>query len=467
MTTPGTIQLPEDGWRYLPHLYAEHTSNGRWKPYDYLQLIGTEIARAVFSGGGRLIVSAPPRHGKSELISFWAPIWYLDMMPHKRIILTTYEADFAAHWGRRVRNEIQGNADISVSIRQDSSAADRWETPEGGGMITAGVGGPITGRGGDLVIIDDPVKNWEQATSATYRKKAKDWFNSTVYTRLEPGATIVVLMTRWHEDDLAGWLLREHSDKWRHVLLPSVAEESDELGRQPGEALCPDRYPIDTLIGKDGDGGIRKAVGPIVWNGLHRQNPSSLEGGIIKRAYFKYWTELPKDMTYAMSIDCAFEKTDSSSFVVIQVWGRKGADRYLVDQIRERMDFVGTCEAIKEMSVRWPLARLKLIEAKANGAAVVSALRSEVPGLVKYMPRGSKAARLAAISPLFASHNVYIPSPTIHNWVPDYVEELVNMPNSPNDDQADATSQMLEHWEQRKITGAAPGSNTRSAPIPL
>lgn len=469
--------LPDGTWRLYPHLYAEEMSKDqygvpRWKAWDYLHVIGSEIGDAVLRGGGRIIVEAPVRHGKSELISHWTPAWFLDLMPDKHVALTTYESDFARHWGRVVRNEMNENRGIGVQISEDSSAADRWNTKVGGGMFTAGVGGPLTGRGFHLGIVDDPVKNWEQATSWTLREKTKNWFQSTFLTRAEPGATIVVLMARWHEDDLAGWLQREYPNDWKVISIPAIAEANDVLGRRPGVALCPDRYSRRQLLGDDGNGGIKKAVGPIIWNALYRQRPSSLEGGVIKRDFFKFWTELPieaetgkyaRGMTFAMSIDCAFEKTEGSSFVVIQVWARLKADAYLVDQTRERLDFVGTCDAIEEMANRWPQARLKLIEAKANGPAVVSRLKSRIAGLVKYMPRGSKIARLASVSPNFASHNVYVPAPQVCPWVRDYIEELVNMPNSPNDDQADATSQILDYWFKRAPT-AGPGGSSRRSP---
>lgn len=468
------IALPENFWRMMPHTYAEKMSGGKWKAYDYLHLIGREVYGAVFGPltddkkGGRLIVSAPPRHGKSLMISKWTPIWYLDMLPHRNVILTSYEADFAAKWGRDVRNEIQSNADIKVAIRQDSSAADRWETPEGGGMVTAGVGGAITGRGGNLIIVDDPVKNWEQATSATYREKVKNWFLSTLYTRCEPGATIVILMTRWHEDDLAGWLLREHEDAWKEIWLPAVSEPGDSLtSRTPGEALCPERYNEMALVGPDGKTGIMGSQGPIIWNSLYRQRPSSADGDIIKRSYFKYYQNVPANLTYAMSWDFAFGDTQGSSFVVGQVWGYRGSERYLIDQVRKRMDFVEMIEQMALLAVKWKQARLKIVENKANGPAIISQVKSKIAGIVKYNPKGSKEARLISVSPFFAAGNIFVPDPTLPGnvWVKDYIEEMVNMPNSPNDDQADATSQMLDYLATKAPTVGA-GSITRKSPIP-
>ena len=177
------------------------------------------------------MVTLPPRHGKSQLISQYFPAWYLGTFPDRRTILTSYEAGFAAGWGRRARDVLEefGPEVFEVSVREDSSAADRWDiNGHVGGMITAGVGGAITGRGADLLIIDDPVKNSEDAASKTMRDKAWEWYQSTAYTRLEPGGAIILVMTRWNEDDLAGRILKESQtggEKWEVMNLPAIAEE--------------------------------------------------------------------------------------------------------------------------------------------------------------------------------------------------------------------------------------------------
>jgi predicted phage terminase large subunit-like protein len=384
------------------------------------------------------------------------------------VILASYEAGIAAYWGRSVRDEIMNNPLIGVKIRPDIMAADDWQTIEGGGMKTAGIGGALTGRGSSVLLLDDPVKNWLDATSYTIRERNKNWVRSTWMTRAEPGALKIVIQTRWHEDDVAGWLLREHRDEWTEIWLPAIAETSgDILGRSEGEALCPQRYDRKALVGVDGEGGIKKSVGPIVWNGLYRQRPSSLEGGVIKRAWFRTWQTIPENATYGISVDCAFEKTDDTSFVVVACWAKHGPNRYLVDQERERMDFVETCEAIKRMSDKWPQALFKLVEAKANGPAVISAMKDKIPGLHRFNPRGSKLARLTSVSPLFSGGNVFLPDDVEYPWVKDYKEELVNFPNAPTDDQVDCTSQILIHWSGLASAAAvAPGSVTRVSPIP-
>jgi len=267
--------IAREPWRWAPHTFAHHASGGRWRPYTHLQVIGERIADAVAAGGGRIIVNCPPRHGKSELISHWTPTWMLDSLPASRVILCSYESGIATGWGRIVRNEFEGNDRLRTSLRADSRSAHRWHTPEGGGMIAAGVGGPISGIGGDLLIVDDPVKNWQEAYSGVYRTRLVDWFLSTFTTRAEPGATIIVVMTRWHVDDLTGYLLAEHGQAWTVLSMPATAGGSDLLGRAPGEALCPQRYDRAALA------GIRSAVGAQVWEALYQQQPRALGSGRV------------------------------------------------------------------------------------------------------------------------------------------------------------------------------------------
>ncbi len=391
----------------------------------------------------RLIVTEPPRHGKSELISRYFPAWYLGHNPDERVILTSYEADFASSWGRKARDLVEeyGAELFGVRVRQDSSAANRWDIEgHSGGMVTAGAGGPITGRGGNVIIIDDPFKNAEEANSKRIRDKVWEWYQSTLYTRLEPGGAIIIVMTRWHEDDLVGRLLNPEYgevEDWETINLPAVAEEGDVLGREPGEALWPERYDLVEL------GRIKKTVGSYWWNALYQQRPSPPEGSIIKREWWRFYKEPPSHLDEVIqSWDCAFKETTTGSYVVGQVWGRKGASKYLLDQFRGRVDFVATLRAIKSMSNKWPIARLKLVEEAANGPAIISLLKSEVSGIVPVGPKGSKEARLHSVSPDIEAGNVYLPGGA--PWVHDYIEELVAFPSGANDDQVDATSQALD-----------------------
>jgi len=458
-----TQEFVSEAWRLFPHTYAARMSKGRWKPYSHLSYLSRLIGPAIIRGGARYIVTIPPRHGKSELISHWVPTWYLDLFPEKRVILTTYEADFASHWGRQVRNEIQNGDDMNVGIVDDSSAANRWNTTEGGGMITAGVGGPITGRGGDLLLADDLIKNWKEAQSPVVRRNVQDWFRSTFYTRAEPNASIIVLMTRWHEDDPVGWLQANYPGVWTEIRLPAIAEAEDPLGRAEGDALCPERYDVAALT------DLKTTLGPHMFTGLFQQAPSPPEGNAIKKSWFKYWTPetLPPMDEVIQSWDLSFDDTENSAFNVGEVWGRAGADCYLLDEVRERLDFPGQIHAIVAMTVKWPQARRKLVEKRANGAAAIKTLKKRVPGLLPIEPVGSKEMRVAAVTPMMQSGNVYLPDKKLFSWVGDRLEEYANFPKGTYKDRVDATSQALAYLETKAAKssnlGMTIGSMTKSS----
>ena len=279
MATVSIDAYVEQGlWRVHPHTYASVLSRWRWKAYDYLVHISKVIRSELAKGGARIIVNMPPRHGKSELISFWLPLWYLDLYPERRIILTSYEAGIAMHWGRRVRNETINNPLCYVKLAEDSKSASRWDTPQGGGMVTAGIGGPISGRGFDLGIIDDPLKNWEEAQSSIIRSRCEEWFDSTFYTRQEPDANIIVLMTRWHSRDLTAYLL-DKGERWTHINFPALAVDVDILGRQPGDPLCPQRFDVNALE------RIKVSAGDVVWNALYQGMPRDIGIGAVYRNF--------------------------------------------------------------------------------------------------------------------------------------------------------------------------------------
>jgi predicted phage terminase large subunit-like protein len=237
---------------------------------DQTLLSSIEDAQAGLLDG--LVVCMPPQHGKSELISKYLPAWYLGTFPDRRVILTSYEADFAAQWGRRARSLLEEWGWLfGVRVSRRSSAVYRWDL-EGrdGGMATAGVGGPITGKGAHLLIVDDPVKNDEQARSSSHRQKQWDWWQSTASTRLRPGGLFVLVQTRWHRDDLAGRILREaktNGQRWREIRLPALAEERDPLGRAPGDPLWPAVYSKGHLE------RIESGQSNYYWKSLYQQDP--------------------------------------------------------------------------------------------------------------------------------------------------------------------------------------------------
>lgn len=427
-------------------------SQGRWKPYPYLKRLSVWLMEATLGVRRRIIVSLPPRHGKSELISRWFPVWALNHRPDLRIALCSFGAALAAEHGGWVRDTIAAHADrLRVRLKPGSKAASAWKTTAGGGMVSVGVGGPLTGKGFNIGIVDDPIKNRQESDSETVRRAVRNWYTSTFYTRQEPGASIVVLMTRWHEDDLAGWLLeeaRQGGERWDLLSLPARAEENDPLGRRVGEALCPWRYNEDDLREKE------RAVGSRDWAALYQQRPSPDEGEIFRRAWWQRWRVLPPRFdSLVLSVDCAFKDLRSSDYVVVQVWGRVGASFHLVDQVRDRMSFTATVNAVRAMAAKWPLASAKLIEDKANGSAVIDTLRKEIPGLLPVEPHGGKVARAWAVQPYIEARNVWIPEDAAFPWVGHFVEEAACFPNGAHDDQVDTMTQALTYLAGR---GGAP-----------
>ena len=442
-----TMRCAPDAWRFKLWNYAHIASGRKWKPYRAMRFIAEYIQHALQMGGQRIIVNIPPRHGKSELISHWLPTWFLDWHPHKNVILTSYGANLATDWSRKVRDEIRENDNVWAEIgRKDT--ADDWRTTHGGGMRAAGVGGPIIGFGADLFLIDDPYKNREEAFSETHREKVKNWFNGTVYSRLEPDATVILIMQRWHENDLSGYLLNEHTDKWWHINLPAVAEGNDLLGRSVGEALIPERYDAEILE------RIKEAVTSVPWAGMYQQRPAPEEGNIILRDWFEYYMAYPPEMSgIVASWDMNFKK-EGQSWCVGQAWYQKGSRHWLLDQVRGHWDFTTALRKVirfhNSCTDRWGSVKETLIEEAANGIATINTVKGHMPRVKAIRASKSKMERLSNAAPSVECGDVLVPHQSIAPWVDGFVNELVTFPNGP-DDQCDAFSQYINRHKRHKV----------------
>lgn len=405
----------------------------------------------------RLMITMPPRHGKSEIASRRFPAYALGRFPDLSIIATSYSADLASRMNRDVQRTMMDEKyqllfpDSRLpNPKEGIRTSDFFEIAGRRGVYrSAGVGGGITGMGGDIILIDDPFKDRASADSATIRENIWDWYTSTLYTRLSPGGGLIIINTRWHTDDLSGRLLTDSEtgsgDKWRVVNFPAIAE-ADEEHRKAGEALHPQRYPLEQLH------KIRAAIGSRDWEALYQQHPTPEGGTIFKSEWLRYWTPatLPaKFDTVIMSWDMTFKDGDGNDFVVGQVWGRLKGNFYLLDQHRERMGFVATLAAFKAQAAKWPQASRKLVEDKANGPAVIDTLKSTLWGILPVEPDGSKVARAHAVTAMFESGNVYLPDPQAFPWVHQYITELTQFPSVAHDDQVDATTQALRFFKAR------------------
>jgi len=264
-------------WKLTPATFAHKISRGAWIPKHFLMHISAMIAKGVAQGGARIIISAPPRHGKSELSSVYVPAWVLERFADKYVIECSYGADLSVGFGRRVRDMFMDDQNkdlLRTRIKRDVSRANAFLTDRGGGMYSVGLGGPITGRGAHVLLIDDYIKEIKEALSQTYRDYIWNWFVTTAFTRLEPGATVIIIATRWHSDDLIGRILRNlPGENWQYVEIPAIADHKEGLdifGREVGEALFPERYP---LVGPNSLTERKITLGTIFFEALFQQKP--------------------------------------------------------------------------------------------------------------------------------------------------------------------------------------------------
>lgn len=437
-----------------------------------LELINQALVRAFNTPDSRLIVSMPPQRGKSELCSHWFPVWALSQRPDTRVILASYQHGIARTFGRKVRDEFVNHSDrLGYSIRPDLSAQHEWQLKDHrGGMFTAGVGGPLTSKSADLMIIDDPVKGHEQANSKTIQERNWDWWTGSALSRLATGAQgapVIMVLTRWSEKDLAGQVMAHEPGVWEFLRIPAQAdhnpanEETDPLGRKPGEWMKDVRGTTEAQWE-----ARKRSSGPWTWAALYQGRPAPLEGGIFPTDWPTYdtplWVAHPDgrhtvpgmgraDHELVISWDLAFKDTKNSDYVAGQVWLRIGADCYLLDMVHGRMDFNRTVQAVKDLAAKWPQAGAKFVEDKANGPAVINSLAQTVPGIIPVEPEGGKEARANAISPFAYAKNLHLPAAALLPNVQALRDELLNFPNASHDDTVDAMTQAVNQLLLRPL----------------
>lgn len=428
-----------------------------------LDLIDSKLVQVQTGEIDRLMLSMPPQEGKSQRTSRRFPLWLLQMNPDLRIAIVSYAHGIARRWGRVIRDDIREHPELGLVVDPASSAQHEWNLlGHEGSVYCVGIKGSLTSRPVDVLIIDDPYKDAEQADSEAWQETVAEFWTEVAIPRLAPGAPVVIIQTRWRQNDLSGTLQAgDDAGEWSVLNIPAQADhdpnkgETDPLGREPGEFMQSARTNKRTGLPRSrAEWEKRKReVGARAWNALYQGRPAPAEGDLFKRDRWSQYTQ-PLWLTYddgtrhvtnfdqlLISWDMAFKDTKSSDYVVGQVWMRRGADIYLLDQIRGRMDFVTTCDKFRELAARWPQALLKLVEDKANGTAVMNSLRRIVQGIVPEEPHGSKLARATAVSPLQEAGNVWLPSPELAPWVGDFIEECAAFPNGAHDDQVDTFSQ--------------------------
>jgi len=393
----------------------------------------------------------PPRHGKSELLSKYLPFWYLAHFPNKRIILSSYEATFAASLGKKVRDLLRdyGKEYFGLELDESSRSTSSFLIKNyGGGMSTAGAGGPITGKGADLFIIDDPVKNDTEANSPTIRNKIWDWFLSTCYTRMEPNGTIIIIMTRWHQDDLVGRIMENDdiSREWKQISLPAIAESDDILYRNIGEPLWEQRFDLEKLK------STKDMIGNYWFSALYQQHPTPKDGSIFQRTHFKYYFAegafyyiKDNDRTLSVeinsldtfiSIDLAVSVSELADYTVAVVASRTNTGQILiVDVKRKKMQASGHLDFIKELDLKYKPKIIGIESVQYQIALIESAIREGLP-VVKLKADKDKISRSLPMAAKIERGIVYfnINAP----WLAEFERELLEFPNGKHDDQVDS-----------------------------
>jgi predicted phage terminase large subunit-like protein len=474
-----------------PATLAEYlTKRDKFLRPPHVELLSQTVAAAVLGpGSGRFIVTMPPRHGKSTTCSAWLPFWFLNLFPEKHVMLVSYGAEFAQKWGRRVRRLANIHKDETMMrIAPDSRSAAEWETTEEGGMKSLGIGGDATGRGADLLIIDDPVKNSEEARSPVMRQKTWEFWQETLRTRIEPGGTVLVVQTRWNEDDLAGRLIAEDNERaergepkrWTCIDFPALAEGDDELGRTEGEPLWPGRFDLEMLA------EIRIDVGSYAWSALYQQRPSPEGGGMFRKTDFRYWYQnpdhsmvlvhengteerlMPSDVWRAQITDTAMEiKTVNDWTVTLTYAVTKKRQVILLDVVRVRIEVPDQLPQIRRLKKQWR-PRWSGVEVKGSGHGIIQEARRQGLMLRPIKAVKDKVTRASPAAALYEQHAVF--HPRYAPWLAEYEHELQAFPNGAFDDQVDTIAHAVNELApqagydgavrrtERQTTGMADGA---------
>lgn len=434
--------------------YLQYVNGPTWVRTKFAQYLAEETQKFLEADTGNaydiLIIETPPQHGKSMNVTEALPSYALGKHPDWRVILASYNDDSAERFARRNKEKIREYGETLFGIRiGEINRATEFELATTGGetpgrLISRGIMAGVTGNPANLLIIDDPIKNRQEADSPTVRNKVwNEWLNS-LKSRLYAGAKVIVIMTPWHEDDLAARLLTAE-ENIRLIRLPVEAEEDDPIGREAGAPLCPELgkgekwlRQFKTSYLNDPEGGAR------AWAALYQCSPRVEGGNLIQRSWWRYYD--PKEVntfaTEVISVDATFKGGENNDFVAIEVWGKLGNDYYLRYVLNRHMGFPETVKAIRTVRALYPRALSVLIEDKANGSAIIQTLQREM-FCIPVNPQGGKEARVNAVAPAIESGHVFLPQG--EPWVADFVDQFTAFPAGKNDDMVDAASQALTH----------------------
>ena len=442
--------------------YADYflLANPSMELYPHTKLITEKLQKIADGEQHFYIISMPPQHGKSLTITKTFPSYYLMKHPDKHAMIVAYSQDLYSQFAASNRRAFNLWSSRLFQLKTGKNTSQTFDiVGHRGGFYATSVLGGATGMSADLLVIDDPVKNAEEANSMTVKNKIWDEWNLTFYPRLQKGGSVIVIMTRWQTDDLAGRLLQRSSLPWEEIKLPAIATDipagqTDAIGRHNGEALCPELHSLDELKTHKHDMGTQK------FTALYQQSPTIEGGNIFKREWVKYYVSdretmlrlglTEKDVKIRPRLDhmeetvqawdATFKGGTNDDFVAGQTWARYKTDMYLLPHwCHKRLGFTETLDAIRAMSKIYPQATVKLVEDKANGPAIIDTLKQEISGIMPVSPGAdSKESRASSVTPYWEAGQVYIPHPLWISEVDDWLEEILNFPNGAHDDNVDS-----------------------------
>jgi len=480
------VKAMSENYKLTPATLA-HRLNPNWVPAPHLMYISARISAAIAKGNARLIISVPPRHGKSELITKYTSVWCLEHFPFWNTILATYGAELSNDFGREVRDIINGNEDLlNVRIRSDARRVARWKTPEGGGMAAVGIGGAITGRGANVLLIDDYIKDIKEALSKTYKDHVWNWFKTTAYSRLEPGGSCIIIATRWAPDDLIGRILDQYVIKgsqkqkeldpnselakgpqWEYIKIPAIAEAGDILGRPLGTALFPERYNLAALAEK------RETLGTFFFNALYQQDPRLDENAITNPTWLeKKVIDVMPDLTrvsrariwdlaatqdggdYTVGLLMCHDRTTNAT-TILDVRRRRGSPQAIEYLVRQTAIGDGTdCTVYIEQ------------EPGSSGKALVEHYAKTVLPEFRVEAVSHNDGKLVRAQPFLAaceSGRIYLMKA---DWNLPFIEEFTTFPRTGNgyyDDQVDTASVGYTKLTGKRTYSATWGRGVRSS----
>ena len=403
----------------------------------------------------RLAISVPPQHGKSMTLTETLPSWFIGRNPDLRVITTAYNADIAEKFGDKNRQLVKrfGKELFGIEISDSQDNKTLWDIKNHlGGLYATGLGGSLTSNNGALIIVDDPFKNEVEANTQGIRDTVWSNFTSSVLTRQRgSGNAIIVIHTRWNDDDLIGRLRKLEDSEWLIVNIPCVWESGEDrlLHRRIGQTLCPE-LGFDAKWAES----MKKTIGLRQWNALYQGRPYVDGGNIVKRADIKFYDKASvpvvfDEITMSCDLSNGGMKTDNDPNC-LTVWGRLGANHYLLKVVMKKCGFTQTIDLIRHLCSEYPQMRRKIIERKANGNATVDMLNQQIGGFIPFDPKGdSKETRFKAVSPYFESGNVYFPNEKIEPNIENYIEQVIRFPNVGHDDFVDTVSQYLLNYSYK------------------